>query len=201
MNPLTRRLLAVSGAAVLGLGLAAPAQAQVVGRTDATGDVTVSTCDSNDENCTDVLAPTAKQPDIIRAVSSHTSTQVKAFVKYAELGPAGTRLHQMRVVTGAGRHVRLTLVTVDGRMVVRDLTRDSDNRKIACSGLVAKVDNSLNTVLLSVPRSCIGNPGYVRVGFGGAIFNETNWRSDDANVSGISSSSTDLKLGPSLRRG
>lgn len=200
MNALARRLAPLAGAVLLGLGLAAPAQAQVYGHTDPAGDVTVTTCDSNDENCIDKLAPTAKQPDIVRVVTSHTSTQVKAYAKYAELGPAGTRMHALRVVTGAGRHLHFSLVTVDGRTVFKELDRDSDGAKVSCSGLVAKVDNTANTVLLSIPRSCIGNPSYVRVGFGGAIFNDTSWRSDDAQVSGISSSDSDLKLGPSLSR-
>lgn len=198
MNAFTRRLAPLAGATLLGLGLAAPAQAQVYGHTDATGDVTVSTCDDND-NCTETLAPTAKQPDIVRVVTSHTSTQVKAFVKYAELGPAGLRMHVLRVVTGSGRHLHYSFVTEDGHAVLKELDRDS-GAKVACSGLVAKVDNTLNTVLLSVPRSCLGNPSYVRVGFGGAVVTAgTRWRADDAFVSGVTGDS-DLKLGPSLSR-
>lgn len=201
MNRFARPLIALSGATLLALGAVAPAQAQSWARNDATGDVTVTTCDSTGENCTDSLAAAGNQPDVVRVVTTHTTTQAKSNARFADITTSGLRVHQMRVVTGAGRHVRLTVVTSNGAVQLKQLTRDSDDARIACSGLVFKPDYTGNTVLMAIPQSCLGNPSYVRIGYGSAIItSETKWRADDALYSGLEPSTVDLKLGPSLSR-
>lgn len=202
MNALARRLAPLAGAALLGLGLAAPAQAQVYSRTDATGDVTVSTCTNTKlTTCNDALAAPGNHPDIVRSVSTHTASIVRVKARFADLTTYGDRMYQLRVVTGAGRHVRLWVETYGGKVVYKGLHRDSDDTKVTCSGLGYAADYTAKTVALTIPQSCLGNPSYVRVGFGAALFSSaTKFRADDALLSGMESSQADLKLGPSLAR-
>lgn len=206
MNSFARRLAALAGAAALSAGLAAPAHAEQWARTDARGDVTSSTnCDAEGSSCTDTIDAAAKQPDVLRVVTTHTTDRVKVYARYAEMTSGGLRVHQFRVYTNEGVRRRLTVVLDDGRVVYNQLDRDSGS-KVACAGLRRSIDYGANTVALSIPRSCLSNPRWVRVGFGSMIIRDVNdatrgYKSDDALRSGLSASTSDLVLGPRLSRG
>lgn len=203
MNIIARRLAAVAGAAVLGLSIAAPAQAQKWSRVDARGDVTVSTnCDAS--GCTDSVDPALAEPDVLRVVGTHAPRKVKVFATYADLTAANGRLHILRVVTNEGVRRRVELGTEDGRVVTKGLYADRTGRKVACAGLGHKVDYAANTVSLSIPRGCLSKPRWVRIGFGTLaehVADATGSYADDAILSGVTPSTRDFVLSPRIRRG
>ncbi|GGO90837.1 hypothetical protein GCM10011584_23550 [Nocardioides phosphati] len=207
MNSLSRRLLAVAGAAALSVGLATPAQAEQWAHNDARGDVTVSSgCDDSGSNCTDAVDATQAQPDVLRVVATHTTDRVKVTARYAELGPGLTKAHVLRVVTNEGLHRHFAVVTDSGHVVVKEMDRDSDGSKVSCTGLRQSIDYTANTVAMSIPRSCLSSPRWVRVGFGTQVVRDISdlaqgYKSDDGLRSGLTASTSDLVLGPELSRG
>jgi hypothetical protein len=203
VNLLARRAATILGATTLGLSLVAPAHAQVSSRTDASGDVTVSSCDSNGDNCTDAVDPALRMPDIRTSKATHGLNNVQLYATYADLSTTGTKIHMMRFVTNENIRRRFVVVTSGTQVTVKELYRDSDGREMACSGLTAKIDYTANTIALNVPRPCLSYPQTVRVGFGTMVplNGGTTYRADDALVSGITRSTSDLVVGPELKRG
>jgi hypothetical protein len=201
---LISKLGVVAGALILGSAAMAPAQAQSWHHGDAAGDVTTGTCDASD-NCTDAVDPALKVPDVTRFVADHRARRVNVYARYADLTSSGTRLHIVRFVTNEGVRRHLNWVTYNGNTVAMELDRDSDGNKVACRGIRRTADYAANTVTISVPRACLSSPRTVRVGFGsvamGNMSDETqNYAYDDAVLSGSAANTSDLVLGPVLRR-
>jgi hypothetical protein len=199
------KLGVATGALLLSVAGIAPAQAQRWTHTDPAGDVTsASGCTAQGDGCTETVDATRTMPDIVRFLADHRATRVNVWARYRDLTAAGTRMHQVRYVTNEGVRRHLTIATSNGRIILRQLTRDSDGKKVACTGIRQSIDYSANTVSISIPRSCLSAPRTVRVGFGTYAFRNINdltqggWY-DDALAAG--SAPGDLRLGTSIRRG
>jgi hypothetical protein len=194
----------VAGALILGSAVMAPAQAQSWHHGDAAGDVTAATCDAQD-NCTEAVDSTLKVPDVTRFVADHRARRVNIFARYTDLTSSGTRIHIARFVTNEGVRRHLNWVTYNGNTVMMELDRDSDGKKVACRGIRRTADYTANTVTISVPRACLSAPRTVRVGFGSVAMGSTsgdsqNYAYDDAVLSGSAANTSDVALGPVLRR-
>jgi hypothetical protein len=199
------KLGVVAGALVLSAASIAPAHAQRWAHNDPAGDVTSATeCGAGGDGCTETVDAAQAQPDVVRFVADHRARRVNVFARYRDITAAGTRLHQVRYVTNEGVRRHLTLATHNGRVIVRELSRDSDGRKVACRGIRHNIDYAANTVSISVPRACLSAPRNVRVGFGSYMFRNiedlsTGGWYDDAIATGPTPG--DLVVGPALRRG
>lgn len=199
------KLGVVAGTLVLSAAGIAPAQAQRWTHTDPAGDVTSATeCSAEGDSCTETVAAAQTVPDVVHFVADHRARRVNVWARYRDLTASGTRLHQVRYVTNEGVRRHLTLATYNGRVIVRELSRDSDGRKVACTGIRHSIDYTANTVSISVPRACMSAPRNVRVGFGSYAFRNiedptTGGWYDDALATGPTPG--DLVLGPVLRRG
>ncbi|MDP3891449.1 hypothetical protein, partial [Nocardioides sp.] len=130
---------------------------------DAIRDVMVMTTGEDNEELT--AAPDQKRGDITRTVATHRATTVTSKVTMRQL-PTKRSGHGVatRIVTNERTYVvealRLpgaskspTLYTARGKV-------------IECDGLDHQRNDKLKTVSFSVPRSCMGNPRWVRIGVG-----------------------------------
>jgi hypothetical protein len=177
-------------------------------RTDATGDVTADDLSGDDP----VLDPSWTNGDITLFSARHRHHRVTARLKLAELrrGPGELWVsHRFRFLTsrGGGFEV-LGTVGLDGGGP-QGVWRLSAGRNLRCRGLRHAIDYRANTVGISVPRSCLGRPRWVRVGAETSSYSEAQemHRSDDALFNGQHASPEPpappdaLPFGPRLRRG
>lgn len=203
MNPIARRLAAAAGAAVIALGIAAPAHAARYTYTDASGDVTQITCDAQGDNCTEAAAPTATNGDILATEVVHGARKVTLFATFADLEPTNyLHLNLARIVTNEHLRRYVTVTAIDGQTHVQ-LHRPS-GRAVACRGLRGTVDFTANTVAIKVPRYCLSRPRWIQAGIGNFAANmmtgpEDGGTYDDAYATG-GTGEADLVLGPRIKR-
>lgn len=171
MNLLARTAV-LAGAFVL----AAPAAAEAAryDHADAAGDV--ARC--GDTACTTVAYASTQEPDIRRVSIQHRLHKVVVQAAFADIRRSASRQgFGMEVLTNES--VRRTYtVEVEGPTVRSWFSRPSG--VVSCSGLERRIDFTANTVLLVIPRTCLGSPGWVRVGVGAYAAVGDALRADDA---------------------
>jgi len=156
MTVATRRTAAVAVCAATALALFAPAaHAQELTRSDGTGDVWVSS------GAGFTRAPGSKHADVIWVQIRHGATRVVLTAKLAELTKQGAEvglIGQFRTNTGLRRDAMLTgqVGNRSGYVEFRNLTG-----KLLTCDIARKIDYAANTMMMSVPRSCLNNPSYV----------------------------------------
>ena len=190
--------LLAAGALVLPVG-AAHADTRVV--RDAAHDVVAG---SPDEEVPEGVDPSRTQEDVLGLRVSHRAHSVRAVVSYAALTPASARgvevVHVLEVRTNEGVRAGMYLdVPADGSRPGGQLLWDGERRAPErCRGAVARIDRGARTVTFTIPRRCLSQPRWVRVGAGAGAISQDKLYADDALVRG--SVGHDLALGPRVRR-
>lgn len=162
-----RRTLGVT-LAVFGLVVtASPAHAAVHRHSDAIGDVRQYVCEDmfDESTCTESASP-ALEPDIVSVAIRHERANVVVRIKQRDISRAGIRAHELRIVTNEGitRYAETVAWPGSARLEKELLRRDGD--KVPCRRFSAFMDLTANMVTLTIPRSCMSYPRWVRVGIG-----------------------------------
>ena len=183
--------------AVLVLGATGPAQAQDLKTIDARGDVFSYLLD-DDEPMTEP-APEVSDGDIVSTVFRHTAERIIVKAKLAQLRKVGEwRLDMLWLVTNEGVRRDVTLFAGPGIWAGEtEMTRGGGSR-VRCA-VRHRIDYDARVVEMSIPRSCVSNPRWVRADFGSGWFDGERAYVDGALTDGSLFDSA--KLTPRLRRG
>lgn len=196
-RPLGRTLSTVALSAGLAVGTAGTAAAQTLTDVDQRGDVQSFTMESEEPTA----APTVTNGDVLRTVFNHAERRVSLRITYADLRRVGQfRSDSVRVVTDEGARREVSVFAGPGTWRGQaDMVRPS-GRPVDCD-VAHKIDYDRNVVTISFPRTCVGNPLWVRLGMGAVWMDgESRAYADDAQIDGRINPET-LKLSPRLRRG
>ena len=174
-------------AATVAAAVLAPtaAEARSWSHVDATGDV--FTAPYNSTSFTP--APDRVVGDVVASSIRHKRRTVVMQLQYRDL-ELGSEInaHVFVVRTPTMRRI-VTLVAASSFPNGRVRVTKPNKKKVTCR-VPHRIDYTLNTATVVVPRSCLGNPRWVKVGMGGASFTgfqstDTMWF-DDALSSGTS---------------
>jgi hypothetical protein len=181
----SRGLLALVAAVSIG-ALPGAAHAERVVHKDAKGDVTYSTYDPETGESTEEVNSTVKGGDILRTVVRHRTSKVFVAIDFADLRrDDATGGHFLRLVTNEGvkRNAFLEVTKEKPRGTLS--FSKSSGAPVTCKGLARDIDYTANTLSFEIPRSCLSNPKWVRVGFGTFRYPDSdsyNGFIDDANL-------------------
>lgn len=143
-------------------------------------------------------APRDRATDITRTVVDHRSRRLDVQVQTSRLSRSDYRLMVGEILTSVGE--RFTLVVdysttpIDARV---SLQRFSSGREVLCPGATWSVTRRTDRIAASVPRSCLGDPRWVRVGLAlsSAPRDLRSSRADDSRADGRIGD-RHLRLGP-----
>ncbi|GGF32234.1 hypothetical protein GCM10011519_02030 [Marmoricola endophyticus] len=208
----TRRTpLALAAAGVLALlAPTAPALAARHTTVDRQHDVQhVETSFDDASGPAPAVDPAQAEGDVTALRVVHGPHRVRMVMQYAALSrPSGSQdaFHAFRLKTPGHRYYDLFLDAHRGRpQGERDFSHAYRFSPVRCKGLRTHIDYARDSVTASIPRSCLGNPRWVRVGGAAATFAvdvdaETfSGYLDDASLPGQLRDY--IKLGPRVRRG
>ncbi|MCX6396238.1 MAG: hypothetical protein NTV23_07110 [Propionibacteriales bacterium] len=132
--------------------------------TDTTGDI-VFVRVAGDQVLPGGAAKKRTMGDIRTVQVTHTKTAIRVFIKYVELNRVGVdHFHVVQFRTPTRSYeVDLYATTRAWRGDPALYTASGSSPR--CT-LAWKLDYDLNTALISVPRSCVGNPTWIRAGAG-----------------------------------
>jgi len=132
-------------------------------------------------------APRDRATDIVRTVVDHRPDRLVVQARVRELSRSGYRLFIAEILTSEGKRFELTVDFSTKPIAARvTLTRFSSSADVECPGATWALTRSVNRVQASVPRSCLGDPGWVRVGLG-VVASPRNLKSswaDDSRTKG-----------------
>jgi hypothetical protein len=188
-------------AAGLTVASVAPASAESLTIRDKRGDVLLVPADAM--SLDDARpAPGMAHTDILRTVIRHGDKRVAVRIKLAELRKTrGFRLQGIRVVTNESVRRNIAVGAWPGMARGEaDMSRPN-GRTVNCDGLNHRIDYSRNVVTVSVPRSCLSNPRWVRVGIGTAWIKDSGDAYVDEALRAGTVSGYGPKLSPRVRRG
>jgi hypothetical protein len=178
-----RSALVVAAAAAMALAPTA-ANANTYRHTDAVGDVYANVGEVD----TYAPAPDRAIGDVVSNTIKHKKRAVLLKLAYRDLannGEINTHVFFIRT-NNMVRTVRLyaTSANPGGKAV---MTKGNHDKKVRCH-VRRHIDYTLNTAQVVVPRSCLGNPRWVKVGMGAVLFSgttpaDTTWI-DDAMSTG-----------------
>lgn len=207
----SRALAALAGAVALTITGMTPASAAHWGHDDAVGDVQSQTDTFNEETGEENLgeptgAPDNTDTDVIRVGVNHRTQRVvlKTTLRDVTVN-SGVVVYDLR--TGNRRYSVLQRLGTD-RMFPAFLISRGNGDRVRCRGVERSVDRAVNRATVSIPRGCLGSPGWVRVGVGAAKLDmaklnatETSFTTllDDAMRDAVVRD--ELALSPRVRRG
>jgi len=178
---LTHTAGAIAAAATLVLAPAV-AHADTDVHTDFTGDVVSTSFSSNTEEWTP--EPTRTEGDIVSTRVSHLDRKVRIKIKLAALSRTGRGWDFYYVLrTNIGKRY-LDLDATRGRWAGKPRLTNANDKTVSCTGLSRSIDYVNDAVLVVIPRSCLGNPRWVRVGIGSIGLGSTKVFVDDARTQG-----------------
>ena len=184
-----------AGLTLLGTALAvspAPAQAAVQGHGDARHDVV------RDDAGTDRPAPDNRTADIRRLRVNHTGAALSTTLVLDTIAKDHWGVIWQVKTPEQGRWT----VQVLKFGQTKDFTLHHRGTTVACADMTKQVTRSTGTVHVVVPRSCLDDPAWVRVG-GGAFASSSDGMkqfADDARLDG-EVHQAGLVLGPRLAAG
>ena len=173
-------LVALSASAFLALS-AAPAAAETWDARDGHGDVRAYHVDIT-QQCEEITVgdrvPQDRQHDITRLAVDHGTEDVVATIRLRDVIRTGRpssyevavrtpdKTFMVEVYGSTAGRVEAILDKVHG---VRDPEGQGCGPALEaygrdCTGLVADIDHRANSVTVTVPRACLGDPSWVRVG-------------------------------------
>lgn len=147
----TAALVVPSGAAV----------ADSLVRKDAAGDVSKSVGQST------TVDPTRTNGDITGTVIKHAGSKVKIKIYHRDLAKTGYTVSLISVRSNKGKKAQrnFSIAAIPGAYYGKVMTTNASGKKKSCK-TTKTLDYAANTTLLVIPRSCLGNPKWVRVGIG-----------------------------------
>lgn len=192
---LTRTLVGLCAAAVL-----APttASAEQWVHRDATGDVVEVGFDPETEQETETPAPDDTTTDVRWVKVTHAARQLRVAMRVEDVA-RGPRLAVLHLRTSHGRRFEVARMRAPESSFYA-ITR-GDGRFVRCAGKSSSMDVVTDLVSLTVPRHCLGDPDWVRVGAGYVTFSADmldDVRADDALRRGVRDM---LRMGPEVHRG
>jgi hypothetical protein len=197
--------LALTAAAVAVLVLApTAAHAESKVHRDPAGDVaSFNLSDSNpdSEDFTPTPAPTQSDGDITSIRVTHLARTVRVSLAFHELNRSGLgKFFEYRVRSNKG--VRdLEVSAFSGSWAGDHSLTDNDGDNVRCKGIRHRIDYVRNTALVVIPRSCLGDPRWVRVAAvsGSVAEDHTTFFIDDARSSNYFGEK--YVYGPKVRKG
>lgn len=197
-------LTRVAGTAALSVavlvGLTVPAHAESETIRDKRRDVqTVVLGEDPGAEPTIEAAPGVADPDIVRTRISHTRNRLVVQMKLRKI-KARPHFQAISVRTNQSRY-EITSSIGAGLDKGVEITR-ARGREVECEGAEVTLDRRKGLITTAVPRSCLADPRWVRVG---AAVMTMNWAFDvwldEARGDSININQEQLPLGPRLRRG
>jgi hypothetical protein len=157
-------------AAGLTLGPTGTADAKTIYNTDARGDVAKFVGDSGGS----LAAPNQRNGDIVRTKLWH-ATKVGITSHFADIRRTGdVRADILELATNEGVVREVALYAAPGHWAGETEITGPRGGKKRCAGITHEIDYAANTVTIRVPRSCLSNPRWVRIGFASLVGTERN---------------------------
>lgn len=146
--------------ACLVLAMSGVASAQTLVHTDPAHDVVKTTYDGV------VAAPTNKTADVVHVRFAHTSLRVTTTMRVRHYGGSWEYYGAIRTPT------REYVVFGTGSGTSKDfyLTKPESETPIPCRGFSARVRPAENSFRVSIPRTCLQRPRWVRMGLVYIVF-------------------------------
>ena len=140
--------------------------------------------------------------DVVRTAVDHGAHRLRVSVRFRDLEQDPVQIAVVRVRAARG-DFEITL----GRLRAKPTTyMVSGRRSLECRGLRARVDRDADTLVTSLPTSCLDDPRWVQVGVGAVAVDggqaspqEATIHADDAHRTGEIRDR--IALGPKVRRG
>lgn len=154
-------------AAVFVVLLPSSAHADSLLRVDATQDVQTVVLDDQGEFSGDpVVVPSRTIGDITKTRITHDSTRVRVLMYYRSLPRYGfINLHEFRFLTSELER-SVEVVAGSGNWTGESALYTKAGNEWPCPGLTHVIDYTNKLVVVNVPRSCLSNPSFVKVGAG-----------------------------------
>ncbi|HWI42826.1 MAG TPA: hypothetical protein VNS81_04365 [Nocardioides sp.] len=188
-RPVRRALAAVAAAGALIL-VPTAAQAQSWSHKDAQGDVQLLA----DDGAVTVPAPDRVKGDVVRVKVVHGTSRVS--IRFTQRAAAPNHLYFYALRTAKADY-ELTRSRVGRDSDIR-LTKAGKSKKLPCDGIAWSLAKGSTIVTASIPRSCVGNPRWIRAGVGVLTLGPAGMYTDD----GLQPDSFgDLTLSPRVRKG
>lgn len=190
--------------ASLGLATAAalvlaplPAFAEVHTVKDAAHDVVSQDVE---QNLAEQPEPTRDEGDALAMRVKHGKRAVRVNLQMAQLtrDAKASTVHVVSLRTNEGRRAELYLY-VSGQRWQGERMWSVGNKDRRCRGLRTHIDYDNATVRVVIPRRCLSDPRWVRVGGGTGILAADRLYADDVNLAG--KVGDDAVYGPRVRRG
>ena len=197
----TLGVLSVLLAVVLATGSGAYAASKTV--SDTTGD-TYSVAGDTPVRASSPIG------DIVSVRTTHRAKTVVVVVRARDL--ASTNVAGVQIRTAKGGRDYYLVGMAGGGMKMVDLSRGANGRSLTCHGLRMAFKVAQHAVRAEIPRSCLGDPRWVRTG-AMLMSSDTDLASDDdtgfVDVAGLDvltptmwdDDNASLPLGPKVRRG
>jgi hypothetical protein len=156
-----RALTVAVCAAGLAVAGAPAAQARTLFHADPTGDVRSARLDVD----VPTLEPAPRHHDgDIAKVRLSNGPVIGLRARFDDLKrPTGRRFDILRVVTN--EHVVRTITVVSGSGGTHVTVERADYSDVACHGVAHSADLDANVVVIHVPRHCLSDPRWVRIGY------------------------------------
>jgi hypothetical protein len=185
-------LVLALGASLLSTGTAHAAEEVI---RDARGDVVAYDSVTGRE----WVAPSSANGDILRTRIVHNQHAVLVRVNFRALNRRGDfRSDQLRILTNDSLRREVHLVAGPGFWRGTAWMARPNGREVRCD-ITHSIDYANNVVRIRIPRSCLGNPRWVRVGVGSFWSDGSLMFFDDAQLNG--EIRDQLKLSGQIRRG
>ncbi|WP_188779886.1 hypothetical protein [Marmoricola endophyticus] len=195
------------------LGSVAPALAKSHTTTDAKNDVVRYDDALGDSDSRGVLDPTRTAGDIVSLKTFHGPHRVKLTMTFQAMSRASENspaTHVFNIKTAGNRHYDLVIFATGGKTQPDRYFARRNGTEVKCRKLTSSMDYAAKQVKVSIPRACLGNPRWVRVGAGEGTFtgsflddNPITLFVDEAGRTGRTGDNSDSlpPLGPRVRRG
>ena len=194
---LARTAAAIAAAAAVIL-LPTAANAASLLRTDAVADVQSISLDDTSDNPTPTAEPTRAIGDITKTRITHNTTSVRVETYYKALPKAGSyNDHEFRFVTNTLERT-VSVEAGTGSWAGKGTMYYKSGSKYSCSGLKFLIDYPNHRVIVTVPRTCLGNPKFVKVGVGFIAVSGSKLFFDDGQLT--AGNPDNLTLSPGVTR-
>lgn len=159
---LLRPALVAAAAAALTIVPVTAATAQTYRHADTTQDLrSVDLSPSSDFTFTP--APDATEPDVKSIQISHGARRVNVALRFVDLTKAATAAAYEVEVRTNERLLRVVDVEAGPGSWRGQQSFSSPRRNLRCKGLSHSIDYDKNVVAVSIPRSCLSRPRWVKV--------------------------------------
>lgn len=188
---LVRSALVVAAAMTVPLAPTA-AHADKYVRADASGDVVSFT------KSADTPAPAQVNGDVVRSTVRHKAKRVVLTMRFNDLDGSGYTVFAYSVRTSKMTR-DVALVTFPGHHAGKVVMTTPKGKKVRCR-LARSIDYTANTATVSIPRSCVGKPRWVKVGMAMVTSPNPDFTTGFADDSGTTGDFSQPKWTPRVYR-